>query len=340
MWSQRLYGLGILVLVCGCGETAEPTATDMQAAAAAAPSSTPVTNAEAGRTATMAAGKPVSANAAGSVASPARPAAMSGSSSMAASAPAVAGSPAAATSGDVPASAAGSGASAAGAMASVATAGSSAGASGGAAGAAGARSRTHEDLGKGDGSDVITIGDSWMSFVANGGGIEAGLRAASMQPYRNYGFPGTMLLDEVIPDQYESAKRANPDIKTVVMTGGGNDLLLTGMGGNGCTENCMMTIDKVAARLETLWKEMGEDGVQDLVYIEYSQGGDNGDAVGYGHTKLVPLCAAAAPIRCHLLHSDDFIMMMLLDGVHPTMDGCTKLGKAVYALMEKEGMRR
>ena len=334
MWSQRLYSLGILVLVCGCGETAEPSAMDTQAAAA--PSSTPVTNVEAGRAATMTASKPVSSGAAGNgampamPAMPARPAAMSSTSGMPASAPASAGSPAAAMSGAA-------GSSAPAAMATVATAGSSAGASGG---AAGAMSRTHEDLGKGDGSDVITIGDSWMSFIANGGGIEAGLRSASMQPYRNYGLAGTMLLDEVIPDQYESAKRANPDIKTVVMTGGGNDLLLTGMGGDGCTGSCMTTIDKVAARLEKLWKEMGDDGVQDLVYIEYSQGGDNGAAVGYGHTKLVPLCEAAAPVRCHLIHSDDFIMMMLLDGVHPTMDGCTKLGKAVYALMEKEGMRR
>jgi hypothetical protein len=198
-----------------------------------------------------------------------------------------------------------------------------------------------EDLGQGDGSDVVTIGDSWMSFFANGGGIEAGLRAASMQPYRNYGVAGTMLLDEVIPNQYAAAKRDNPDIKTVVMTGGGNDLLLTGMaGGSGCTESCMSTIDKVAARLEALWQEMGDDGVQDLVYIEYSQGGDNGASVAYGHTKLVPLCEATAPLRCHLLHSDDFIMMMLLDGVHPTADGCSKLGQATYDLMEQQGMRR
>ena len=125
------------------------------------------------------------------------------------------------------------------------------------------------------------------------------------------------------------------------LTGGGNDLLLTDMsGGSGCNEGCMSTIGMVAARIEELWQEMGDDGVQDLTYIEYSEGGDNGASVACGRTKLAPLCEAAAPIRCHILHSDDLIMMMLLDGVHPTADGCSRLGQAAFDLMEKEGMRR
>lgn len=228
--------------------------------------------------------------------------------------------------------AAGSGASA-GSLASTAGVGAPAAGAGG-------PDAAHEDLGMGDGSDVITIGDSWMNYIVNGGGIEAGLLAASKQRYRTYGVAGTKLLDEVIPNQYESAKRANKDIKTVVMTGGGNDLLLTGMtSAAGCNEGCKSTIDKVGVRLGKLWDEMATDGVQDVVYIEYSKGGSNADSVEYGTSKVRPVCEAA-PLRCHFVDSDTIINMMLLDGVHPTADGCTKIGKAVFELMGQEGMRR
>ena len=84
-----------------------------------------------------------------------------------------------------------------------------------------------EDLGKGTGSDVVTIGDSWMDYLLGGGGIEGGLDRAGTN-YRHYALSGTQLLDGVIPRQYDRAKAANPDIKTVIMTGGGNDIMFSG----------------------------------------------------------------------------------------------------------------
>jgi hypothetical protein len=46
----------------------------------------------------------------------------------------------------------------------------------------------HEDLGKGDGADVVTIGDSWMSnTLGTGNAIEGALSRLTRQPYRNYG---------------------------------------------------------------------------------------------------------------------------------------------------------
>jgi hypothetical protein len=198
-----------------------------------------------------------------------------------------------------------------------------------------------EDLGKGDGSDVIAIGDSWMNLGATG--IQQSLVRLSMQPYRVYGVPGVRLLDEVIPRQYASAKRANPDIKTVVMTGGGNDILLTGAGVDRSTAGpaTMGQIDMIADRLVKLWDEMGTDGVKDVVYIEYSRGGGSEAAVNYATEKIKPLCDAAEATRCHWIDADDFLMMMLsLDGIHPTGDGCDKIATGVIALMEKEGIRR
>ena len=202
----------------------------------------------------------------------------------------------------------------------------------------GGGSKEHADLGKGDGSDVITIGDSWMNYFVNGGGIERGLLEASGQKYRTYGVAGTKLLDEVIPNQYESAKRENPKIKTVVMTAGGNDILL----GTNPVADPKAVIDMEPARLEKLWNEMAADGVEDVIYIEYSQGGSADDAanVQYGIEKVGPACTNLTSLRCHYMLSDPIIMKMLIDGIHPTMDGCTKLGKAAFDLMVSEGMRR
>jgi hypothetical protein len=188
------------------------------------------------------------------------------------------------------------------------------------------------DLGKGDGKDVITIGDSWMSLI--GTGIQQSLVKASGQPYRTYGVLGTRLLDGVIPGQYDRAKREDPDIKTVVMTGGGNDILMNPIG------DPMKVIDMVAVRLDQLWTQMGKDGVQDVVYVEYSEGGSNGANVRYGIEKVGPVCMNHKAVRCHFMLSDPIIMKRLADGIHPTSDGYDKLGKAVHELMVKEGMRR
>jgi hypothetical protein len=206
--------------------------------------------------------------------------------------------------------------------------------------AAGAAAMPREDLGKGDGSDVIAIGDSWMLLTFSG--IQTSLVRLSGQPYRTYGIPGTRLLDGVIPSQYASAKRTDPDIKTVVMTGGGNDILLTGAGNDRATAgpNTRRQIDMVADRLTMMWAEMGMDGVKDIVYIEYSRGGGSEAAVNYATEKIKPLCDAVTPARCHWIDSDVYIMMQLADGIHPTSAGCDKIAMGIIDLMEKEGMRR
>lgn len=212
----------------------------------------------------------------------------------------------------------------------------------GSANAAGtAAEMPREDLGKGDGSDVITIGDSWMNLGATG--IQQSLVRLSMQPYRTHGLAATRLLDEVIPNQYATAKRQNPDIKTVVMTGGGNDILLTGAGADRSEAGPATRgqIDMIADRLVKLWDEMGADGVKDVVYIEYSRGGGSEAAVNYATEKIKPLCDNFEATRCHWVDSDDYLMRMLsADGIHPTGAGCDKIAMGLIQLMEKEGMRR
>jgi hypothetical protein len=216
------------------------------------------------------------------------------------------------------------------------------------------------DLGKGDGHDVIAIGDSWMSLTGMSG-IQFSLKAASMQNYRAYGIAGTCLMaghcalgGELIPAQYERAKAENPEIKTVVMTGGGNDILQDFSVLPSCNDAnidtmpaCKARIDEIAVRLKDLWAEMATDGVRDVVVVGYSRKamllGPLSKSVVYSGEKIQPICAAVPPpLRCHTVDSDMLVPDITLrsDNIHPDDPSYEKLGKGIFALMESEGMRR
>jgi hypothetical protein len=210
----------------------------------------------------------------------------------------------------------------------------------------------HADLGKGDGSDVVMIGDSWMSLVDSSSGIEGGILKASGQPYRAYAIPGTTLLGggiidiltSPIPDQWTQAVQADRDIKTVIMTAGGNDILQTGlqddcnMQGDACGEQ----VTKILDALSALWAQMAKDGVQDLVYILYAT--PEGKSVDFllpsGDGAEKRCAEVPAPMRCHTLATLDIVMGDIPDDIHPSQAASDRIGKAVFDLMTTRGMRR
>lgn len=218
----------------------------------------------------------------------------------------------------------------------------------------GAPEMSHPDLGKGDGSDVILLGDSWMSntlqIEGTGGGIAPALQQVSMQPYRNYAVQGTMMLmadtyGPAIPTQYPEAKAANPDIKTVVMTGGGNDIIQNPTLQSDCQmgdATCKMTLDQIGAALNTLWTQMASDGVQDIIYVNYS------DDVGTVAPSLrgdggvpTPMICMTGKVRCWEYDSTEAVMKQIAaDGIHPLAAANQRMATEIYALMTKEGMRR
>jgi hypothetical protein len=213
----------------------------------------------------------------------------------------------------------------------------------GAAGTSGSEAPPRADLGEGDGSDVITIGDSWMSLGANG--IQQSLVEVSGQDYRTYGVGGTRLLNEQIPGHYASAKRENPDIKTVVMTGGGNDIIQVPGLRDDCANGgmqCAMVTGQILDKLTEMWTEMAMDGVQDVIYVQYSNPeGENvtfEKADGDGVPKRCQ--EAPAPLRCHRLETLDIVMGDIPDGIHPSAAGYDRIGEAVYKMMVDKGMRR
>lgn len=191
-----------------------------------------------------------------------------------------------------------------------------------------------DDLGSGDGSDVVTIGDSWMSYFANRGGIEGALRRAG-KDYRNYGVAATTLAGS-IPGQFTRAKRDNPEISTVIMTGGGNDILFTG-GCNTATQ-CGEAVVTLVANLNKLWTQMADDGVQNIVYIQYAN--DAGSRARPDEPPPVAEICLSGRVRCHSIKTTELVDGALIDGIHPSSAANERIASAVLELMEIRGVRR
>jgi hypothetical protein len=227
--------------------------------------------------------------------------------------------------------------------------GGAGGASGeGGMGGAGGDDMMWEDKGMGDGTDVITIGDSYMQFgsQATGLGIQWALESVSGRDYRNYGLSGTQVLTEAIPNQYNDAVAENPVIKTVIMTGGGNDILL---GRLDCSviwddASCRPTIDMVQARFDQMRVQMAEDMVEDVIIVSYGYP-DNAmlhHGLNYSRMLLPESCKTTDTPRCHYIDPVEELEGYIspADGIHPTKEGYDILGQMVWDLMQERGIRR
>ncbi|HKP56989.1 MAG TPA: hypothetical protein VJV78_09725, partial [Polyangiales bacterium] len=205
------------------------------------------------------------------------------------------------------------------------------------------------DLGKGDGRDVITIGDSWMNnTLLTGTAIEGALDRLTMQPYRHYAVQGVLLLQAsafgpAIPSQYATAKRQDPDIKTVLMTGGGNDIIQNASVQSSCSsggEACKMKLMEISNALNELWTQMAADGVQDVVLIRYSDDAGSTDPTVRMMATTPPAICTSGKIHCHSIASTEAVMGDLQDGIHPTRAANDRLAKVIWDYLVKNGIRR
>jgi hypothetical protein len=206
------------------------------------------------------------------------------------------------------------------------------------------------------GSSVLVIGDSYMGVSGSppnkvlAARIQDNARAAGAladgDNYEDLSVPGTSMasggitdfLLPPIPTQYANANNSDGHIKTVIMTGGGNDVLL---GNRSCidtlappeSQSCVDTIDNAFGLADTLLAQMATDGVENVIYFFYPHlpggglGGDkqlSNDTIDYalegrGDDSLPQLCADA-PVSCHFLDTRGLFPdeeVEFQDGIHP-----------------------
>ena len=164
--------------------------------------------------------------------------------------------------------------------------------------------------------EVVMLGDSYMDVGNVGPTIQRDANAM----YRTYYQGGAALNYGTgqgnIPYQFDNlAVGANPDIKVVIMDGGGNDILINN---SQCLNTppagdtmCHMVIDQSIARGQQLFQDAAGKGVKNIVFFIYphidpSVGANAADWIDYAAPQVAQICCGsgapapgASDITCH-----------------------------------------
>ncbi|HVH45363.1 MAG TPA: SGNH/GDSL hydrolase family protein [Labilithrix sp.] len=227
-----------------------------------------------------------------------------------------------------------------------------------------------EDLGSGDGKDVVAIGDSYMRIPTQlqepgTEGVDLSLNKASGRQFRSFAITGASKLPitippkqpvavafgtGIIPGQFDNARKEAP-VRTLLIAGGGNDLPQGGGPCKGATSSaaisaeCKSLVDGINKLIDDFMAKLGPLGVKDVIWVAY---GPTDPAKGLEgavaalredrKAKCVPDNPALG-VRCHYI-DNVAANIPTRDGFHPTPEGYDAIGKNVWARMQQEGTRR
>ncbi|MCP4953327.1 MAG: SGNH/GDSL hydrolase family protein [Proteobacteria bacterium] len=199
-----------------------------------------------------------------------------------------------------------------------------------------------------DNDQVITLGDSIFDLS---GEIQATLEGYARQTFRKYTKSAAELeggfLALSVYDQYDLAMSDNADIDTIVMNGGGNDILIPAVlfDPYNCrvqwwewghlSGKCKDYIDDLYVQSVNLLNDMYADGVNNVIYLGYyyTKGGvDNlEEAVDYGDQTLAFACTNTA-VDCAFVDPRSAIndSDIIFDGIHPARSGSLKLADLIW----------
>jgi hypothetical protein len=201
-------------------------------------------------------------------------------------------------------------------------------------------------------SQVVWIGDSYPD--AGMGGIQryteqsaqaAGTLAAGAT-YRRYYQGGTQMANGQIPAQFTTAKTADPDIKTIIMTGGGNDILI---GNPTClfnpppaNQSCVDTVNRAVAATDALLTQMQADGVKTVIYYFYPRTtfGMSGANVEYALPMVKAGCDKfSGALTCIFVDTRAAFegqMFLAADGIHPNDGGQRAIAGLLWETMQSK----
>lgn len=130
-----------------------------------------------------------------------------------------------------------------------------------------------------------------------------------------------------IPDQYEEIR--DDDCTTIIMDGGGNDILAQEDECHALSDSCRDLIDTVAEDLETLLEHMEEGTVQHVLYLGFYYLPGFEQAIDYGTDHLLRICEQST-LDCHFADPRNLTIPLSWDGIHPTQEGFTMLAQRLW----------
>ena len=208
-----------------------------------------------------------------------------------------------------------------------------------------------------DNNEIVNVGDS---IFALSGDIYDYLHSWAGESWRHYAISGTQINGGIfgpsIPEQYETAKADNPNIRVVYMDGGGNDILLPAIALDpyNCktcnywwcgdlSQKCKDLVDDIYVDAVNLLNDMGRDNVEQVVYQGYyhTKFGVLGDlsklsdAVDYGNQRLSQACANAS-VNCVFVDPRSSFQnsYIIIDGIHPTKEGSKVLAGLIWNVID------
>ncbi|MAA66951.1 MAG: hypothetical protein CL581_19515 [Alteromonadaceae bacterium] len=206
-----------------------------------------------------------------------------------------------------------------------------------------------------DNDQVVTLGDS---IFALSGKLQDFLEDKAGQTFRRYTLSGAELsggfLATSVVDQYSVARSDNPNIDTIVMDGGGNDILIPAIAldPENCktqwyqfgrlSSKCKAFIDDIYVEAVNLLNDMNADGVDNVIYLGYYYT-KNGiflldsmeEAVDYGDMRLSQACSNSV-VHCQFVDPRSSIndSDIIIDGIHPDTGGSRKLANLVWPKLQ------
>ncbi len=200
-------------------------------------------------------------------------------------------------------------------------------------------------------NNVAIIGDSIFDLSD---GIRKYLAQRSNEKYRYYPINGAQLsggLTTPIPKQYENGKKDGP-IRTIIMDGGGNDVLIGGqIACRPYSDSCEDIINRSREAATALFDQMIADGVVNVVWLGYyyTKGifaGADGqlEALDVGMAITEDLCESNEKLNCHFVDPRPEFAgktgLIIVDGIHPSDEGSKILADLIWKKMQEEDIEQ
>jgi phospholipase/lecithinase/hemolysin len=151
-----------------------------------------------------------------------------------------------------------------------------------------------------------------------------------------------------IPTQFANAVKANPDIKYVIMDGGGNDILLENTdcikaaAGTPISSQCQTVVQNAISAATTLFQAMKAAGVEKVVYFFYphlpTTNFPSVNAILDYSFPLLQAACEASPVPCYLVDTraafnGNDATYIGPDDIHPTTAGSDAIAKLLWGQM-------
>ena len=203
-----------------------------------------------------------------------------------------------------------------------------------------------------DRNEIITLGDSIFDL---NGQIQANLEAWAGETFRNYTQSGAELAGGAfarsVKGQYADSKSTDANIETIVMDGGGNDILIPAIlfDPYGCrthwwrwniTRSCVNLIEDQYVEAVNLLNQMNAEGVDNVIWLGYYElprsNANLGQALDYGDAYLGYACEVATNANCTFVDPRGQIPASDVesDDIHPTPSGSLKLAQLIWPVLQ------